>query len=262
MDFFPTGVFSKTLVGPRKYAILLGDMRPANGKALCVIVGLAAAGCQGFVPPSPELASRVRDLPAPPGPYLRARVRIDIESSSLSGQFDGAILAQTGPRPRVRLQAFPDLGGKVLDLVASPVRIAGYLPQSNEGGDYALPLQGSANAFVCLGLSLLEQFAPLGEERLLGMKEGPDGWWILVRPLTDDVELTAFIESGGALARRRYRWSWIVQWDHVAEGRDAFEIGAHGTRIRIQMLDPRVVERVPDSAFELKVPADARPLAR
>lgn len=235
-------------------------MRKATGWSL--LASFALCGCRIFVEPSPELLSRVRGANPTPPPHVRAKVRVHLKSPWIEGQFDGVLLARTGLAPRVRLQAFPDLGGKVLDVLARPDRVIGYLPQSNEGGDHALPLDGIPTALDCLGISLLEHFAPLGDDRVLGMKEYADGWSIRLRPVVEEIEMTAWLDNDGLPRSRKFKWSFFVQWEQLVEPDRGFTIEAGGVLIRLEVLDVHAVESVPDPVFELRLPPGIKALGK
>lgn len=75
------------------------------------LAALALAGCQGFAPPDAATAAAVRPMPL--AALVPGRCELELQSPGLSGTFD-AVIARDGDD--VRLQLFPDVGGKVLDL--------------------------------------------------------------------------------------------------------------------------------------------------
>ena len=88
---------------------------------------LFLAGCNSFGPLPSGFA-----LPELDTAPWSASGTVTIESPWLSGQFRAAIAVVPGPEPRVRLQLFPELGGKVLDLTATAAGVAGSFPHTGE----------------------------------------------------------------------------------------------------------------------------------
>ena len=119
------------------------------------------------------------------------------------------ILARSGPRPLVRLQLLPDLGGKALDLLVSPERLTGWFPATGEGVDWALPDDACAHPLLFIGITLLERFTPVTEDRVLGASGG-------------QFELAPVVEGSRVrftAAEWRIGWGpwvrWIVRKDEV-----------------------------------------------
>jgi hypothetical protein len=197
---------------------------------------LALAGC-GLPAPGPDDLARVRRIPPPPGPYVRATAVADIDGEKLSGTFDVLLLARTGPRPLVRLQLLPDLGGKALDLVASPDRLRGRFPHTGEEVDWALPDDAKAHPLLFIAITLLERFAPVTEDRLIGA--GPDVW-----------ELAPVVE--GSSVRRapegwRFGWGPWARWTRTAEG-----VVAEGFRLKLRDLKIEPLGVLDESLLKLK----------
>lgn len=179
---------------------------------------LALAGCGLPAPTASDLAF-VRQVPPPPGPYARVTAVADIDGERLAGTFDVLLLARTGPRPLVRLQLLPDLGGKALDLVASPERLSGRFPHTGEELDWALPDDARAHPMLFIAITLLERFAPVTEDRLLGAERGR-------------YELAPVVEGSRVLwseAETRLGWGAWIRWT-----RRAGEVVAPGFRLRLR----------------------------
>lgn len=213
----------------------------------------AVAGCAA--PPSPEALERV-DLVLPPaGPWLHARVTLDIESPWLTGRFDGVVVAATGPSPIVRAQFFPDLGGKALDLLARPDRIVGHLPLSREGIDSALP-GAPAHPLVLMGVTLLEHFAPLTRGRVRAARAAPEGWWLALDGVARGAGLEALLTPEGALSRRRFATAG-VRWEEEIDARGS-TIRAEGLRLRVDVLETTTLKGADEKTFQLTLPPDVR----
>jgi len=193
-------------------------------------------------------------MPAPPA-AVRQTVRVTFDSEWVAGEFDGVLVARTGARPAVRFQAFPDLGRKAIDLVASSQRIAGWLPATRQGSDHATPLSGTPNAVDVLGVILLERFA---EIEATGMREENGAWWVRVRPRIECLDVAVRVRADGTVARRRFERGWAA-WDEeiTAHG---FTVTGYRMRFAVTVVESTPLDAVPDGTFDLKIPADARPL--
>jgi hypothetical protein len=213
----------------------------------------ALAGCAAPVPP--EALERV-DLVVPPAsPGLHVRVTLDLESSWLTGRFDGVVVAATGPRPAVRAQFFPDLGGKALDLLARPDRIIGHLPLSAEGVDTALP-GAPAHPLVLMGVTLLEHFAPLTRDRVRAARAAPEGWWLRLDGVARGAILEALLTPEGTLPRRRFSAAG-VRWEEEIDARGS-TIRAEGMCLRVDVLETATLKGADEETFRLTLPPDVR----
>ena len=130
---------------------------------------LLPTGCRSWGPPSKATLAAVAGLPAAPSRPSRARVRVTIESDTLRGTF-GALMVIDPQGPKVRLQIFPDIGPKLLDLVATPRRFAGRL--GNDRIDTS-PDDAPRHLLVFMAFTLLEMAAPLTPDRIEEAKDAP-----------------------------------------------------------------------------------------
>jgi hypothetical protein len=228
-----------------------------------------ASGCSSWRSPTDfERRDAARAHPGIDRP-MRLQVRLDVESPWLSGQFAGVVLARPGPE--VRAQFFPDIGGKAIDLLATPRRIAGYFPMSREGIDCRLPEEARPHPLLFMGLHLLERVAPLAPERVTGWKrvEGD-----LAAP--EEARATSIV-AGASLElvferlllsiprlvvhERRFRWMYGIGWTERREG-SALVAEASRVRIRVEVLEREPLESVPASHFELALPPDVKRAGR
>jgi hypothetical protein len=209
---------------------------------------LALAGC-GLPAPTARDFELVRQLPAPPGPYVRAKAVADIEGEKLSGTFDVLLLARTGPRPLLRLQLLPDLGGKALDLVASPDHLRGRFPHTGEEIDWNLPEDAKAHPLLFIAITLLEQFAPVTEDRVIGA--GQTSTWAVL-------ELSPLVEGAGVelIGRpwefpntfgRRFSWGWGVLW----KARE-HEVTAPGFHLKLRDVKIETLASIDEGLLRLK----------
>ncbi len=240
---------------------------------LLALAAALASGCRSWSEPTEmERRDAARAHPGIDRP-ARLRVRLDVESPWLSGQFAGVVLARPGPE--VRAQFFPDIGGKVIDLLATPRRIAGYFPMSREGMDCRLPEEARPHPLLFMGLHLLERVAPLAPERVTG-------WKVIDRTPMDyvvakeEARVDSVVEGASLellfirhqasipflqLRGRRFRWGFGIGWtERFEEG--ALLVEAPGLRLRVEVLERETLESVPASHFELELPSDVKRAGR
>jgi hypothetical protein len=204
---------------------------------------LLLAGCAGLEAPRPEDVEAVRRLPPPPGPYARVTAVADLETEHLSGTFDVLVLARSGRRPVVRLQLLPDLGGKALDLVASPDHLTGWFPVTGEGVDWDLPGQASAHPLLFFAITLLERFAPVTEDRVAGVADGV-------------IELEPVVEGSRVrYARSEFRFGWGAAIGWTAR-RD--RVDAPGLRLVLRDVKIEPLGTLDEALLKLELPDDVR----
>ncbi len=216
----------------------------------------AAAGCSGFLEPTPELLTQLRLPPAPPAGALRIRVRMDVDTPWLAGQFEGVVLARRGPSPRVRAQFFPDLGPKAVDLAAAPDRIAGYFPVQHEGVDCALPGESAVHPITLIGATLLEHFSELTPGRIEGMKADGGSWLLRVPSLVPSCDTVLTYLPGTGVTRRQFSWHYGIGWDQVYLSDRECLVTAPSVRVKISILEEKDAGVPAPSLFELTLPAD------
>jgi len=219
---------------------------------------LLSAGCSGFAEPTPEILRQINLRPAAHPDTLRYRVHLSVDSRWLAGEFEGVVLAHEGAAPIARAQLFGDLGPKVFDLVARPNRVVGYFPQTREGIDCALPAQAAPHPLLFLGVSLLEIAADIRDDRVLGVREDSEGWWLNLKPLVPGMHSEALVGKDGRTIERRFRWMYGVGWDATWKDRDTCTVTASGLEIRVRIRGEERLESRPPRAFELTIPDDIR----
>jgi hypothetical protein len=107
---------------------------PLRPRALSVGALLVCGACSSFGPPPPEL---IRSLDAVDPPRAeRALASVTIESEDFSGTFQCALARRRAPAPAVRMKLYSDLGGAVIDLVATTERVTGRFAQTGIGIDW------------------------------------------------------------------------------------------------------------------------------
>jgi hypothetical protein len=211
---------------------------------------LLLAGC-GLPAPTARDFDLVRQIPPPPGPYVRATAVADIDGDRLAGTFDVLLLARTGPRPLVRLQLLPDLGGKALDLVASPDHLRGRLPHTGEDIDWALPDDARAHPLLFMALSLLERLAPITEDRVIGAgHSSPYVHVFELQPVVEgcSVRVIRNVEPGA-----RGGWGFHLRWGSwVSWTLDDQGVSAPGFRLRLRNLKIETLASIDEGLLRLK----------
>jgi hypothetical protein len=220
------------------------------------VLGFLAAGCSGFAEPDPDTLKSLRL----PGPASVAAQRItftaDLDSPKLAGRFSGVAIGESGPRPQARVQLLPDLGPKAVDLLARPDRILGWLPQQKEGVDCALPGEAGLHLITLMGITVLEQLAPLEATRIAGVRRDGEAWLLDVPSVVPGCRTTVRYRPGSGVERRDFRWIWGVSWSQEFAGDR--ESVVRGGSLTVRIL---VVERTPIAAtearrFRLELPED------
>jgi hypothetical protein len=210
-----------------------------------LLVAVLPAGCATWSAPGPDLAAELP--PAPPAAVARDGT-VDIESPGLSGLFTLRAIARSGSPARVRLQLFPDLGGKVLDVAAGPDGIAGTVPYASLRLDRTRDDPGPPELLLLIGLSLLEEFTPLEPARVTALRRAGGELQLRTHPLAAGLETTHVLRDRRLLRREfRYRGaSWRIVWASAGQG----TVDAPGVRWRIAISE-QPIEPPPDATFRL-----------
>ena len=160
---------------------------------------LALAGCAGFQPPTAaELDALRLATDTKPAAAAFAGV-VTIAAPRLTGTFDAALLVERGPRGRARLQLFPDLGGKVLDVIACDDRIEGVIPHAAQHvvADPRARIEPHLLAFT--GVTLLELATPITRERVLAVRRAGADRELRLAPRVAGSEVVATLDAGLAV---------------------------------------------------------------
>jgi hypothetical protein len=175
----------------------------------------------------------------PTGERHIARSRI--ESDAFTGSFKTVLIA--APGPRVRLQLIPELGPKLLDLVATPERLRvrwGALQDEDGAGPERLARM--------VGISLLENAQPLAFERILAARELEDGDLVELAPVVPGVGVRARLDARGQLVTRSYR-DGVVRWQETLGAPHVF--AGQGFLWHIEAAEQTPIPMPPASLFEL-----------
>lgn len=174
-------------------------MRAFRAAAL-VLLG----GCAGFTTPRAETLAKV--APMPLAKWLPGRFELELASPGLTGTFD-AVCAVDGASFRVQL--FPDIGGKVLDVTVGPDVVTAELPGSRYVAHAPLD---RAEPHVALGLAALfgELLAPVRANRVRGERTGSGGVVeVDLRPALGCGIVTAQLGNEGAIGQYHVALGWI-----------------------------------------------------
>ena len=210
--------------------------------AVLLLLGLSA--CRGYPEPTPELLDRVKAIPPLPGPYLRVEADMDVESPWMSGRFNAVAIGRTGVNPRVRAQMFPDLGGKAVDLLATPGHVSGTLPQAGQSVESDLATEKEIHPLHFIGITLLEHFASGITYRVIGAR--PSEGWLLLKPLAKVGKVQVKLDENDRIVRRII--TWHATWEEEI-GPDEVTIRAKGVTIRLTNIRRKRLDSVADSIF-------------
>lgn len=233
-------------------------MRRLPGFLLVLAAGastLLSAGCSAYDAPSPETLARIRLAPASRPAVVRHRVHLSLDSRWLAGEFDGVVVSEPGA---ARIQLFGDVGPKMIDLLARPDRMTGYFPQTREGVDVVLPDRAVPHPLLFLGATLLEDLSEVDADRILGVQESDEGWWLDLKPVIPGMRCEELRGPDGLSRERRFKWMYGVKWRERWEGAELCTIEAPGVTIRVRILGRDTVEPRPSKAFEIELPGDVR----
>lgn len=175
-------------------------------------LSVAAGGCSSFTTPRP--ATRLGIAAMPLARLLPGRCELELDSPGLTGTFD-VVVAVTGDSFRVQL--FPDVGGKVLDVQVDQHTVTADLPGHHY--EVAAPLD-AAPPHLALAFALLfgELLAPLRGDRVLGERvAGDDRSEVQLRP-----------SLGAGQVRARLGPDLRVEHYWLQLGRIEFELAADG----------------------------------
>jgi hypothetical protein len=184
------------------------------------------------------------------------RLALDVESESFSGRFEGVLLAARRPVPRLRIQLFPDVGPKAVDLWAAPDRIAGYFGGTKEGVDCALPGEAALHPLSLMGATLLDHLAPLDAARLEGSRKSGEGWELATTSVVPGMSAVVGLDPVRGPVRRRFRWLHGVSWEWRREGPESASIEAPGLRVKARILEAKDLDRADPALLEPAMPSD------
>ena len=177
-------------------------LRPVS--LLPILLPLLLPACAGFGPPRQETLDAVRPMPL--AKLLPGRFELELASPTLSGVFDAVCGVSAD---ECRLQLFPDVGGKVLDLRLQQARVVADFPGSHYEADAPLDAADPHLAIVFAAM-LAELLAPVLAERVLGERRDADGATeIGLRPALGSGSVVATLAGDGLVRSYRIEVGWV-----------------------------------------------------
>lgn len=170
-----------------------------------MLLGIVLSSCQGFSPATARTLATVRAMSLAEH-VPTEQFSVEIESSRLTGVFDAVCLVESA---RLRLQLFPDVGGKVLDLTLNETSLRAETP----AGDYVAvaPLdQAEPHLALVLAGMLAELLAPVDGSRVLGQRGGGDvPLEVRLHPALGSGQVEALLGANGQIQRYRITLGWL-----------------------------------------------------
>lgn len=227
---------------------------PPPRAVLACVLGLTAlgSGCSSWSPPP---AALIQKLPAPTQTaprYTRWEVTARVEGGSAS-ELVGVLLVQHTPALRVRMQLYPEIGGKVMEMWLGP---DGYTSLANaplrrwqqgEPRRQRSATDGPRCEMDVLALSLRRALQPLRAEDVEGARAEPSGWRLDLGETPEGVDLEADVTADGTVTR--WAFSYVtVSWALEHDGEDLVFSG-DGIRVRLVRGAESHPGEVPDALF-------------
>lgn len=146
------------------------------------------------------------------------RFELEIASPGLTGTFDGVCGTDAAG---FRVQLFPEVGGKVLDVAVGRDRIVAELPGSRY--EALAPLdRAEPHLALVLAVVFAELLAPVTAERVLGERSVAGGVELRLRPALMAGEVRVTLTPDGSVATYRCWLGWLdvtLAADGVITGR-------------------------------------------
>ncbi|MEQ8766241.1 MAG: hypothetical protein RL885_20170 [Planctomycetota bacterium] len=221
-------------------------------RVFAIVIAVSACGCRATVLlPSEVAAAWQRSCPEAVAWRQIGRVRLD--SEAISGSFRGACVLRHLPTPAVRLQLFPEVGGKVLDLAADETGFAGYFPQAARGVSHVWD-EGPAPRHVLtfMAITLLERARGSDPERALAVWPEGTGWTVELQPLHVEAQVTLDVNARGEVLAKHFELRGARWTETVSEGGTRIEGKGFVLELEIESTSP--AEDLPDALFHLELP--------
>ncbi|MFT5289871.1 MAG: hypothetical protein ACI82F_001942 [Planctomycetota bacterium] len=234
-----------------------GWSAPIRGLVLALGLMPLAACLSGYnsfsptnSPPTFLLSWLDANGPAESHAFERTQGRVRIESPYLSGTFTSALIRRRGVDPAVRLQLYPELGGRVLDLTATPYGFEGIIPPADIDVSWSLSDgKPPRHFFSFLAASLMEESANLSAERAIGAAPGPEhSWLVALTPNFEGLKVVATLDAHGILKGKEYTLR-NVSWTQDTQGQRSIV----GVDFRMTILEEATAptDHLADSLFRL-----------
>jgi hypothetical protein len=182
-------------------------------------IGLVSLGlltlpaCHSFGPPQPSTLQRLQPMPL--AALLPGRFEVELESPGLTGTFDAIAAVVDGA---MRLQLFPDVGGKVLDLEVGTAAVRAELPGSSYVATAPLD-RAEPHLALVFAVLVAELVAPVAPARVRGERLDASG--------RTELELVPALGSGRVVVALGP--DGVVQQYEMELGWLAFTLAADGS---------------------------------
>ena len=174
----------------------------------------------------------------------------NLDAPSLSGVYQGLLAVRTGRDVHLRVQLFPDLGSKFLDLSVTPSGIEGRM--GDEKLSLELPAGNDADEApeaslpFLFAVTLQEHFTALDPERVIGVRSLWGNWQLRLAPQGFGVEVTVVLDEELRILERRYRYRG-ARWRELPG--EPLRIAAWGVELTLATTEEDVVAELPDGLF-------------
>jgi len=177
-----------------------------------------------------------------------------MRSAELDGNFRCLIAADYGLSPRVRVQLYPDIGAKILDLVATDQELIGFVADGSTRLEVSAGRTAPRNFLTCLALTLLEAHRLVTPSMIVGRREiGPVTWYRLNTGWPDHALVQT---STSDLVERQHGYGW-VRWTEALDpetGQRRITAPEFELTVTIVSIE-RETSPLPDVLFTLRLPA-------
>ncbi|MEM7167134.1 MAG: hypothetical protein AAF581_16855 [Planctomycetota bacterium] len=194
-------------------------MQLRRAPAIVLTVSLLAVatgfGCRSFGRPPAALlhALGAQTQPTASG---RAQARVTLRSPQVSGEFHGLLVATRTPTTKVRMLLLPDLGSRILDVIATQDRLWGTLPGGQQRLDVVRGRAAPRRFLTFAGLTLLEAHIPVDESRITGARATAAGWQVHLTATFPRLRVLADIDTDGQVIARHYRYRGVSWSEYVS----------------------------------------------
>ena len=176
-----------------------------HARGWCWSPVLLLAACAGFRAPAAATLETIGPMSL--ASLVPGAFEVDLATPGLTGTFDAVCAVD---RESFRVQLFPDIGGKVLDVMVA----AGTVTAEWPGGRYvaSAPLDRAEPHLALVFAALFaELLAPVAGTRVLGERDAGDGRVeVQLRPALGSGEVVARLDAFGAIDTYQVTLGWIT----------------------------------------------------
>ena len=222
----------------------------ARRQSLAGIVAIGLGACT-----TPLSVAEVRELcnriPAP-AKLARHEAAVRIQSPQLSGEFHAVLITRNAPFG-VRLQLFPEVGGKVLDVLTTVESQKGVLPMTGATYDSDAPRQSSILQMFASSVGLAQSHIKLSDVARAWRDQDGTAWLRLTPRFGVADCLVSIDGQGQRIYRLRAHAPWRMTLLDEAVHIDAPDFQLHG-----KLESREAIRSAPDGTFQLQIPDGPR----